>query len=216
MDVVFISGMCKTRFFTLKLRLSESQKLRLRLWMMVSNFETENFPSWSLVLWLRLMNLVSNFETVTETLVFWFQSLGPRLRPAKSQIWRLRLFCVDLRLYTFFVAMGQIKVWLLLTRYQNYQLKMVLKTCLYNLAKIRPGSQLLTFVPGRIAVFTHMRKDSSWGINKALAWGILVFSSWGIKDDFSWLTQLFQVELRRCKRESLVNNYNKTRCLGNH
>ena len=159
LDVVFISGMCKTRFFTLKLRLSESQKLRLRLWMMVSNFETETFPSWSLVLRLRLMNLVSNFETVTETLVFWFQSLGPRLRPAKSQIWRLRLFCVDLRLYTFFVAMGQIKVWLLLTRYQNYQLKMVLKTCLYNLAKIRPGSQLLTFVPGRIAVFTHMRKQ---------------------------------------------------------
>ena len=45
-------------------------KLKLRLWIMVYNFETETFPSWYhfLRLGLRHWIRVSNFET--ETLAF--------------------------------------------------------------------------------------------------------------------------------------------------
>ena len=57
---------------------------------MVSNFETdtETFPSWCKILRLRLRLWigVSNFET--ETLLVWFQTLRLRMRPARSQILR--------------------------------------------------------------------------------------------------------------------------------
>ena len=85
------TGLCETRFF--KLRLQSVSKVETETFDDGLSFETETeiFTPWYQILRLRLWIWVSNFETETETLLVWSQTLNPRLRPAKSQILKLRL-----------------------------------------------------------------------------------------------------------------------------